>query len=284
MNLTTHCPRCATAFLVTQEQLGEAQGWVRCGVCQEVFIAQAHTAAPPQALPLEAPLPHQQEALHTDEPRLDDDSTPAPAPTTAPTPTPTSISTTPAAASTPLPNRPESIQTPTASPAPSPSPAHAPPAPRKRSGPSGRLLLGALIALLALQIGLQVRHSFANAFPQATSWLQSLCPAGRCGLRQISAVAIEDSSFTTTGPNLFHLSAMVANRSDLTLDAPVLALTLTDAADQVIARKVYSPQDWGAAAATLPGTTRAPAALWIKWDDASSTQRVVGYRLQAFYP
>ena len=26
MNLTTHCPRCATAFLVTQEQLGEAQG------------------------------------------------------------------------------------------------------------------------------------------------------------------------------------------------------------------------------------------------------------------
>ena len=282
MNLTTHCPRCATAFLVTQEQLGEAQGWVRCGVCQEVFIAQAHTAAPPQALPLEAPLPHQQEALHTDEPRLDDDSTPAPAPTTAPTPTPTSISTTPAAASTPLPNRPESIQAPTASAAPSPS--HAPPAPRTRGGPSGRLLLGALITLLALQIGLQARHSFANAFPQATSWLQSLCPAGRCGLRQISAVAIEDSSFTTTGPNLFHLSAMVANRSDLTLDAPVLALTLTDAADQVIARKVYSPQDWGAAAATLPGTTRAPAALWIKWEDASSTQRVVGYRLQAFYP
>ena len=51
MNLTTHCPRCATAFLVTQEQLGEAQGWVRCGMCQEVIIAQAHTAAPPQAPP-----------------------------------------------------------------------------------------------------------------------------------------------------------------------------------------------------------------------------------------
>ena len=280
MNLTTHCPRCATAFLVTPAQLDEAQGWVRCGMCQEVFIAQAHTAAPPQALPLEAPLPHQQEALRADEPRLDDDNTPAPAYTA----TPTQISTTPAAASTPLPNRPEPIQAPPARPAPSPSPSHASPAPRKRSGPSGRLLLGALLALLALQIGLQSRHSLADAFPQATSWLQSLCPAGRCGLRQISAVTIEDSSFTTTGPNLFHLSAMVANRSDLTLDAPVLALTLTDAADQVIARKVFSPQDWGAAAATLPGTSRAPAALWIKWEDASSTQRVVGYRLQAFYP
>ena len=279
MNLTTHCPRCATAFSVTQEQLGEAQGWVRCGVCQEVFIAQAHTAAPPQALPLvEPPLPHQQEALPTDEPRLDDDNTPAPTPSPSPSPSPSS------ATSTPLPKRPEPNQAPPAPPAPSSSPSDPSPAPRKRGGPSGRLLLGALLALLALQIGLQARHSLADAVPQATSWLQSLCPAGRCGLRQINAVAIEDSSFTTTGPNLFHLSAVVANRSELALDAPVLALTLTDAADQVIARKVYSPRDWGASAATLPGATRVPAALWIKWEDASSTQRVVGYRLQAFYP
>ena len=277
MNLTTHCPRCATAFLVTQEQLGEAQGWVRCGMCQEVFIAQAHTIAPSQALPLEAPLPHQQaqqEALHTGEPALDDDI--------APSPNPTPMAS--AATSTPVPNRPEPSQTPPARPATPPPPSHSSPAPSKRGGPSGRLLLGALAALLVLQIGLQARHSLVDAFPQATSWLQSLCPTGRCALRQISAVAIEDSSFTTTGPNLFHLSAMVANRSDLTLHEPVLALTLTDASDQVIARKVYSPQEWGAAAATMPGATRVPAALWIKWEDASSTQRVVGYRLQAFYP
>ena len=281
MNLTTHCPRCATAFLVTQEQLGEAQGWVRCGMCQEVFIAQAHTIAPSQALPLEVPPPQQQEqqeALHTGELRLDDDSA------TSPNPTPLAS----AATSTPVPNRPEPSQTPPArpatSPSPSTSPSHSSPAPRRRGGLFGRLLLGALLALLVLQIGLKARHSLADAFPQATSWLQSLCPTGRCALRQISAVAIEDSSFTTTGPNLFHLSAMVANRSDLTLDAPVLALTLTDASDQLIARKVYSPQEWGAAASTIPGATRVPAALWIKWEDASSTQRVVGYRLQAFYP
>ena len=267
MNLTTHCPRCATAFLVTQEQLGEAQGWVRCGMCQEVFIAQAHTAAPPQPLPLEAPLPHQQEALHTDEPRLDDDSAPAPTTGSTSMPTPT----------TNPPSRPEPGKTPPDLPGPSNS------APRMRAG-TGRWLLAALVVLLALQIGLQARHALVDAFPRAMSWLQSLCPPGHCGLRQISAVAIEDSSFTTTGPNLFHLSATVANRSDLVLEAPVLALTLTDSADQVLARKVYSPQDWGAAGATLSGATRVPAALWIQWEDAANTQRVVGYRLQAFYP
>ncbi len=264
MNLTTHCPRCATAFLVTQEQLGEAQGWVRCGMCQEVFMAQAHTAAPPQALPLEAPLPLQQEDFPDAEPRKEDDSAPEP--------------TTPSTA--PPQHRPEPSQAPQMGPASSRPPS----APRMRGRSGGKLALVALLVLLALQIGFQARHSLIEAFPRAASWLQSLCPAGRCGLRQISAVAIEDSSFTTTGPNLFHLSARVVNRSNLALDAPVLALSLTDSADQVLARKVYSPQDWGETIATLPGGTSAPAALWIKWEDASSTQRVVGYRLQAFYP
>ena len=272
MNLTTHCPRCATAFLVTQEQLGEAQGWVRCGMCQEVFIAQAHTVAPSQVLPPEAPLPDPQTSSHAKEPGLDEDNTAAL--TTTPTrPAPT----------TPLPNRPESSQALPARPAPSPSPSTSPAAPHKRRR-LGRLVLGVLMALLALQIGLQSRHSLVGAFPQAASWLQSQCPEARCGLRQISAVAIDDSSFTATGANLFQLSAMVANHSNLALDAPVLALTLTDAADQVLARKVYLPQDWGPGVATLPAATQTPAALWIKWDDATTTQRVVGYRLQAYYP
>jgi len=240
---------------------------VRCGMCQEVFIAQAHTAAPPQTLPLETPLPHQQEAEHADEPRLDDNSTPAPTAVSTSTPTPT----------TSLPSRPKPGKTPPDLRGPSSS------APGMRAG-TGRLLLAALVVLLALQIGLQARHSLVDTFPHAMSKLQSLCPPGHCGLRQISAVAIEDSSFTTTGPNLFHLSATVANRSDLVLEAPVLALTLTDSADQVLARKVYSPQDWGAAGATLSGATQTPAALWIQWDDPANTQRVVGYRLQAFYP
>lgn len=261
MNLTTHCPRCATAFLVTQEQLGEAQGWVRCGMCQEVFIALAHSAAPTRTRSIEAPVPRQREAVPDDDSALDDEI--ALAPTTT--------------AATPQRSRPGLRQASPAHPASSQTASR----PRGRSAP---LVLGALLLVMLLQIALQARHSLANAFPYVTSVLQSLCPPARCGLRQINALAIEDSNFTTTGPNLFHLDATLVNRSELVLDAPLLALTLTDATDQVLARKVYAPKDWGAEAATLSGAAKQPIALWIKWVDASSSQRVMGYRLQAIYP
>jgi predicted Zn finger-like uncharacterized protein len=42
MSLITQCPQCFTAFHVAAEQFRAAQGWVRCGLCKEVFSAQAH--------------------------------------------------------------------------------------------------------------------------------------------------------------------------------------------------------------------------------------------------
>jgi predicted Zn finger-like uncharacterized protein len=261
MSLTTHCPRCATAFLVTQAQLGEAQGWVRCGMCQEVFIAQAHTAAPPQTQTIEAPLVLRQEVSQDEEPRLDEEALPA-----------SIASPNPGEASPP-----QTLQSAPTRPAPAPA------SPSTPTG-SGRFLIAALSVLLLFQAVLSARDSVVEAFPTSVSWLQSLCPKGPCGLRQINALAIEDSSFTTSDPKLFHLSATVVNRSNLVVKAPVLALTLTDATDQAIARKVYTPQDWGATALTLPGATRTQATLWIQWDDASKQQPVAGYRLQAFFP
>jgi len=42
----THCPGCATSFKVTPDQLGQANGWVRCGRCRGVFEALLHTTPP----------------------------------------------------------------------------------------------------------------------------------------------------------------------------------------------------------------------------------------------
>ena len=40
----THCPNCQTAFKVREEHLRAANGWVRCGKCQNVFEAHLHFA------------------------------------------------------------------------------------------------------------------------------------------------------------------------------------------------------------------------------------------------
>ena len=42
----THCPACDTGFRITEAQLLEAEGSVRCGACGHVFQAEDYLAAP----------------------------------------------------------------------------------------------------------------------------------------------------------------------------------------------------------------------------------------------
>jgi predicted Zn finger-like uncharacterized protein len=39
MSLVTQCPSCYTSFIVKPKQLKSHQGKVRCGQCQQVFVA-----------------------------------------------------------------------------------------------------------------------------------------------------------------------------------------------------------------------------------------------------
>lgn len=45
MRAITHCPVCQTQFFVSDEQLNQHHGQVRCGHCLHVFDAQAHTVS-----------------------------------------------------------------------------------------------------------------------------------------------------------------------------------------------------------------------------------------------
>lgn len=252
MDLRTHCPQCATAFLVSEEQLELAQGWVRCGVCQEVFMAQAHTTAPVvQAAVLEEPLLQRQETMAPDEPLAPIDAT-------------STMSEPPRSRSAPPPTAPAPSQR------------------NDRRASFGALLL--LITALTAQVGMDAYRVLPDAQPAIAIGLQTLCPPTRCALRQSSALVIDDSSLTSAGANAFHLKAMISNRSRLTLEAPSLALTLTDAADEVLARKVYPRKEWAAPEDGLQSQSATPIDLWVQWNDPASTSRVTGYRLQAFYP
>lgn len=47
MSLITRCPACETMFKVVPDQLRISEGWVRCGLCDEVFDASLHLQAAP---------------------------------------------------------------------------------------------------------------------------------------------------------------------------------------------------------------------------------------------
>lgn len=51
MSLATRCPACGTAFRVVQDQLRVSGGWVRCGMCQQVFNGLEALIAEPLASP-----------------------------------------------------------------------------------------------------------------------------------------------------------------------------------------------------------------------------------------
>lgn len=66
MSLVTSCPACATAFLVTPEQLSAHRGDVRCGQCQHIFNAlqKLEEVSPPDIVqPASEPLEEEAENL-----------------------------------------------------------------------------------------------------------------------------------------------------------------------------------------------------------------------------
>lgn len=143
-----------------------------------------------------------------------------------------------------------------------------------------------LLMGLALQIAVHNRNLIASQHPAARGWLASLCEPLQCTLqapRHIAAVVIDSSSFlkARNDPAAYQLQMSVKNTSSLTVAMPALELTLTDAQDQPILRRVLQGDELAAPAELAPG---------FVWNGAVSLQvtqgaaQVAGYRLLAFYP
>ncbi|AQT58879.1 DUF3426 domain-containing protein [Cellvibrio sp. PSBB023] len=91
--MITRCPKCETAFRVTQSQLQTAKGAVRCGSCLNVFKAQEYLVAvkpntPPVAAPAPAPAPAQIDTPKRTIPAITPSATPRAINTTTPPNTP----------------------------------------------------------------------------------------------------------------------------------------------------------------------------------------------------
>ena len=145
---------------------------------------------------------------------------------------------------------------------------------------------GALAALcgLALQGAYFYRNEIAAHFPETKPALAALCQQLACTFaapRDAQAITIEshDLQAEPANKNVLALIALLRNRAAYAQDAPHLELTLTDAQEGALARRVFAPREYAAAAQMAPNS-ELPVRIML---DASQI-KAAGYRLYAFYP
>jgi len=143
-----------------------------------------------------------------------------------------------------------------------------------------------LMLLLGLQFALQERDAIAARSPAAQALMERVCQALQCTLeapRRIDAVIIDSSSFVKARDDMvgYQLQVGIKNISTLAVAMPALELTLLDAHEQTLLRRVLRRDELGAPAQLLAGASWSAAIPVQVMQDAS---RVAGYRLLAFYP
>ena len=148
------------------------------------------------------------------------------------------------------------------------------------------LVLLALVCVvgLALQIAVQERSRIAAMDLRAKPWLLTLCEPWACEIapyRQIADVVIDSSSFAKARGDSYQLSFTMKNNSPVALALPAVEITLTDAQDQPVLRRVLLPADMAAPAELAANGSWSTSLSVIV---TTGGARVSGYRLLAFYP
>lgn len=146
------------------------------------------------------------------------------------------------------------------------------------------LVLLAVVAGLALQIAVHERDRIAVLDERTRPLLVQLCARLDCQIappRQIADLVIDSSAFNKARGDSYQLAFTLKSKAALPLAMPAVELTLTDAQDQPVLRRVLQPADLGA-------PRQLPA--YGEWNVSVSVivttggARVAGYRLLAFYP
>ena len=154
--------------------------------------------------------------------------------------------------------------------------------------PAVRWLLVLLLLLsvlgLAVQMAVQERDRIAVMDARTRPWLMKLCQAFHCDIappRQIADVVIDSSSFNKARGDSYQLTLVMKNKATTPVAMPAVELTLTDAQDQPVLRRVLLPNDM---AAPPELAAHGEWATSISVIVTTGGARVAGYRLLAFYP
>lgn len=146
-----------------------------------------------------------------------------------------------------------------------------------------------LVALLAQSV-YAFRNQIAAWLPQTTPMLVEVCARIGCDVglpAQIDTVSIESSELQTLVPNqnTFVLNALLRNRSSISQAWPSIELTLNDANEKPIARRVFSPREYLMTSASdskkgLDANAEQQVRVFFELSDLKAS----GYRVYLFYP
>ncbi|MBI2319711.1 MAG: zinc-ribbon domain-containing protein [Betaproteobacteria bacterium] len=270
--LITRCSHCLTAFRVTQAQIEARQGKVRCGHCQAVFDAlDSLRDKAEDARGAAEPLPHHPPAAKAPPAAAKSDTLASPAAAAAPK------------SQSPAPKA-RAMAQPTTEPVPEPDGE-----PRVAARGRGLGWLAAALLGLALvgQVAFHNRGEVALLVPQLEPSMKALCEALGCELplpRRVELMSIESSDLRadSVNPAVMVLTATLRNRAAFPQSLPALELTLTDARDQALARRVLSaPEYLGRGAAER---FAANSELAVKVFIEAASLGAAGYRLYLFFP
>lgn len=144
-----------------------------------------------------------------------------------------------------------------------------------------------LLLALLLQWAVQARDRLAAAAPALKPVLQALCVPFQCSvqpLHRIDAIVIDGSALSALGEQGYRLSLTLRNRAEHAVALPALVLSLTDIQEQAVVRRVLLPDALGTPPAELAAHGEWSTSVDLQMADNAGRARVVGYRLDAFYP
>ena len=152
----------------------------------------------------------------------------------------------------------------------------------------GGVVVVALTALLGVQMAYLYRTEIARELPGLRPLLTEACARAGCTIpypQDAERIAIEASDLQAEPgkPGHYLLHATLNNRAEYPQRWPHLELTLTDAGDNPISRRVLAPADWLSTAETaeaFPPRNGVELRLPFEVPGLAPT----GYRIYAFYP
>lgn len=146
-----------------------------------------------------------------------------------------------------------------------------------------------LFLILLMQAGYSLRNILAATYPQTRPFLQAYCKALGCQIelmKQIDAVAIEaiELQQSTVRKDTLILTSLLRNRSALAQAWPNIELSLNDANEKVIVRRVFTANDYLGQPQDAAKGFAANSEQALKLVFEVRDVKPAGYRVYLFYP